>query len=42
MTAFINELRLMFSLDSMVYALICGILISVCAALLGVCLVLKR
>lgn len=42
MTAFINELQLMFSLDSMVYALVCGILISVCAALLGVCLVLKR
>ena len=42
MTEFIRELQIMFSLNSMVYALICGILISVCAALLGVCLVLKR
>lgn len=42
MTRFFNELSLMFSLDSMVYAMICGILISACAALLGVSLVLKR
>ncbi len=42
MTKFFNELSLMFSLDSMVYAMICGILISACAALLGVSLVLKR
>ena len=39
---FFEELMLMLSLDSMVYALICGILISVCSALLGVSLVLKR
>lgn len=32
----------MFSLSFMVYALICGILVSVCASLLGVSLVLKR
>ncbi len=42
MMRFFNELSLMFSLDSMVYAMICGILISACAALLGVSLVLKR
>lgn len=39
---FFEDLMLMLSLDSMVYALICGILISVCSALLGVSLVLKR
>lgn len=40
--AVINELREMLSLSFMVNALICGILISVCSALLGVSLVLKR
>ena len=37
-----DEIITMLSLNSMVYALICGILISVCSALLGVSLVLKR
>ena len=40
--SFFEEFKLMLSLDSMVYAFICGILISVCSALLGVSLVLKR
>ena len=40
--SFWNQLSLMLSLDTMVYALICGVLISVCSALLGVSLVLKR
>lgn len=39
---FFTEILSMLSLDSMVYALICGILISVCSSLLGVSLVLKR
>ncbi len=39
---FFEELIAMFSLNSMVYAFVCGILISVCSAMLGVSLVLKR
>ena len=42
MSNFINEIKLMLSLDTMVYAFICGILIAVCASVLGVSLVLKR
>lgn len=42
MTAIIKELSEMLSLDFMVNAFICGILISICSALLGVSLVLKR
>lgn len=42
MIDFISSLRELFSLSFMVYALISGILISVCASLLGVSLVLKR
>lgn len=40
--SFFDEIAMMLSLDSIVYALICGVLISVCSALLGVSLVLKR
>ena len=40
--SFFDEIALMLSLDSILYALICGVLISVCSALLGVSLVLKR
>lgn len=42
MNILISSVRDMFSLSFMVYALISGILISVCASLLGVSLVLKR
>ncbi len=42
MSAFLSSLREMFSLSFMVYALLSGIFISVCASLLGVSLVLKR
>lgn len=42
MSEFFIALSEMFSLNYMVYAMVCGILISVCAALLGVSLVLKR
>ncbi len=42
MNEFFIALSEMFSLNYMVYAMVCGILISVCAALLGVSLVLKR
>lgn len=42
MTAFFAAIAEMFSLSFMVNALICGVLISLCSALLGVSLVLKR
>lgn len=42
MTAFFSALAEMFSLSFMVNALVCGVLISLCSALLGVSLVLKR
>ncbi|MBE6622023.1 MAG: metal ABC transporter permease [Ruminococcaceae bacterium] len=42
MTALLSSLGQMFSLSFMVYALITGVLVSLCAALLGVSLVLKR
>jgi len=42
MTAFFSAIHEMFSLSFMVYALITGVLVSICAALLGVSLVLKR
>jgi len=42
MTALFSSLSEMFSLSFMLYALIAGILVSVCASLLGVSLVLKR
>ena len=38
----ISALQEIFSLKFMVYALISGTLVSVCASLLGVTLVLKR
>ena len=42
MNAFFSSLGEMFSLSFMVYALIAGVLVSLCASLLGVTLVLKR
>ena len=42
MTAFFSAIGEMFSLSFMVNALITGVLVSVCAALLGVSLVMKR
>ncbi len=42
MTVIFSALHEMFSLSFMIYALITGILVSVCASLLGVSLVLKR
>ena len=42
MTAWIDALRLYFSYDFVWYALIVGVLISLCASLFGVVLVLKR
>ncbi len=42
MINFVLTLKELFSLSFMIYALISGILISVCASLLGVSLVLKR
>ena len=42
MTSFFSALGEMFSLTFMVYALIAGVLVSLCASLLGVTLVLKR
>ena len=42
MMKFFSELASMLSMDFMLYALLCGILVSICAALLGVSLVLKR
>ena len=42
MSEFFYQIQQMLSLQTMLYALICGVLISVCAALLGVSLVLKR
>ncbi len=42
MTFFLSTIGEMFSLSFMVYALITGILVSICASLLGVTLVLKR
>ncbi len=42
MSDFFASLSEMFSLSFMVYALIAGVLVSVCASLLGVTLVLKR
>lgn len=42
MTAFFHAIATMFSSSFMVNALLCGVLISLCSALLGVSLVLKR
>lgn len=42
MTLFFSSLRELFSMQFILYALITGVLVSVCAALLGVSLVLKR
>ncbi len=42
MTSFFASLAEIFSLPFMLYALIAGVLVSVCASLLGVSLVLKR
>ena len=42
MTAFFSAIGEMFSLSFMVNALITGVLVSDCAALLGVSLVMKR
>ena len=42
MTLFFSSLRELFSMQFILYALITGVLVSICAALLGVSLVLKR